>query len=105
LRPGSSIGNVTAETITPNDELIALSDRELFERIGKQLDHIGAMLHEQARLLAELEPLVPLIPRALALLDPGKAMRRKWGRNAVQESASAPVPVGEASADRPPLGT
>jgi hypothetical protein len=95
---------VTAETITPNEQLIALSDRELFERIGKQLDHIDAMLHEQARLLAELEPLVPLIPRALALLDPGRAMRKRWGKNAVPVSASAPVSVGEASEDRPPLG-
>jgi hypothetical protein len=72
---------VTAETITPNDELIALSDRELFERVARQMDHLDAMLRDQARLLAELEPLVPLIPRALALLDPGRAMRRKWGKN------------------------
>jgi hypothetical protein len=45
------------------------------------MDHLDAMLRDQARLLAELEPLVPLIPRALALLDPGRAMRRKWGKN------------------------
>jgi hypothetical protein len=78
---GGSIGRVTAETITPNDELIALSDRELFERVAQQLDHLDAMLHDQARLLAELEPLVPLIPRALTLLDPGRAMRRSWKRD------------------------
>ena len=78
---GGSIGRVTAETITPNDDVIALSDRELWERVARQMDHMDAMLHDQARLLAELEPLVPLIPRALALLDPGRAMRKKWGKN------------------------
>lgn len=71
---------MTAETITPNEELIALSDRELFERVARQLDHLDAMLHDQSRLLAELEPLVPLIPRALALLDPGRAMRKTFGK-------------------------
>ena len=95
---------MTAETITPNDDVTALSDRELFERIGKQLDHLDAMLHNQARLLAELEPLVPLIPRALALLDPGRAMRKKWGKDAVQKPAPAPLPVGEAPPDSPPMG-
>jgi hypothetical protein len=98
---------VTAETITPNDELIALSDRELFERVARQMDHLDAMLHDQARLLAELEPLVPLIPRALALLDPGRAMRamtRRGGRNAVPKSAAAPLHVGETPEDRPPMG-
>ena len=34
------------------------------------------MLHDIHRMLTELEPLLPLVPRALALLDPGAAMRR-----------------------------
>jgi hypothetical protein len=85
------------------------------------MDHLDAMLHDQARLLhdqarllhdqarllAELEPLVPLIPRALALLDPGRAMRaitRRGGKNAFPKPAAAPLHVGEASEDRPPMG-
>jgi hypothetical protein len=71
---------MTAEVITPNDETASLSDRELLERVANQLDHLDTMLHDQGRLIAQLEPLVPLIPRALALLDPGAAMRKKWKR-------------------------
>ena len=98
---------MTTETITPNDDLIALSDRALLERVAKQLDHIDQMTHEHGQMMAQLEPLLPLIPRALALLDPGASLRRtfgKRGRNAVQESAPAPVHVGQTSPDRPPMG-
>ena len=69
---------MTTETITPNDDLIALSDRQLLERVAKQLDHIDQMTHEHGQMMAQLEPLLPLIPRALALLDPGAAMRKHW---------------------------
>ena len=61
---------MTAETITPNHDTNAPRD------IESQLDHIDIMLHEIKQLLDQLEPLVPLIPRALALLDPGSAVRR-----------------------------
>lgn len=71
---------MTAETITPNDELNALSDRALLERVCKQLDHLDAMVHEQGQLVAELKPLLPHLPRALNLLDPAGAMRRSWKR-------------------------
>lgn len=95
---------MTAERITPNSDTSHLSDRELAERTVKQLDHIDLMLHEQARLLAQVEPLLPLIPRALALLDPGQAMRKHFGkkgdRRAVPQRETAPLPVGEASPDR-----
>ena len=72
---------MTAETITPNDELNALSDRALLERVCKQLDHLDQMVHEQGQLVAELKPLLPHLPRALNLLDPGRAMRAKFGRS------------------------
>ena len=78
---------MTAPVITSNDELASLSDRELLERVCKQLDHLDGMIHEQrgfltgqGELLAELRPLIPHIPRVLALLDPGAAMRKKWGK-------------------------
>lgn len=71
---------MTAETITPNDDVTALSDRALLERVCRQLDHLDIMLHDHDRkhdeLAAQLAPLVPHIPRALALLDPGSFMRR-----------------------------
>lgn len=112
-RAGSSIGDVTAETITPNDEDVAqcdnyggVSSRPLpDDDYQRQLDHIDTMLHEIKRMLDQLEPLIPLIPRALALLDPGRAMRKKWGKDAVQKPAPAPLPVGEAPPDSPPMGT
>ena len=67
------------------------------------------MLADQARLLAEIEPLLPLIPRALALLDPGAAMRRhlkpKRRPDAVPKRTPAPVHVGPSSADRGPVDT
>jgi len=69
---------MTAEAVTPNDEVKTLSDRELLERAAHQLDHLDEMAHAQAQLLEELRPLLPLVPRALALLDPGAAMRRHW---------------------------
>jgi hypothetical protein len=71
---------VTAETITPNDDVTAASDRELLERVARQLDHLDAILHEHSQLLAHLGPLVPLIPRAVALLDPGRSMRGYFGK-------------------------
>ena len=66
IRADSRIGRVTAEAITPNDDDVT----------QRQLDHIDSMLHDIHRMLTELEPLLPLVPRALALLDPGAAMRR-----------------------------
>jgi hypothetical protein len=69
---------MTAEAITPNDELTTLSDRELLERVCRQLDHLDQMIHEQGQLIGELRPLLPHVPRVLALLDPGAAMRKKW---------------------------
>lgn len=71
---------MAAETITANHELATLSDRELLERVCRQLDHLDEVIHEVSRFHAELAPLIPLIPRALALLDPGAAMRRHWRR-------------------------
>ena len=70
----------------------------------RQLDHLDTMLHAIKTTLDQIQPLVPLIPRALSLLDPGRAMRRKWGKDAVPKSEAAPVHVGEASEDRPPMG-
>lgn len=90
---------MTAETITPNDDTVATCDH------SRQLDHIDQLCHEIQQKLAELDPLVPLIPRALALLDPGAAMRKTFGRKrALQVSPSAPVHVGEAPEDRGPVG-
>jgi hypothetical protein len=65
------------------------------------------MLHHILKKVSQLDPLVPHLPRALALLDPGAAMRRTWKRgkaDAVPQREAAPVSVGEASEDRPPLG-
>lgn len=84
---------MTAETITPNDDVAALSDRELLERIYRRM--------------AELEPLMPLIPRALAMLDPGAAMRGYFGRrrrDAVSEREATPVYVRPASPDSAEVG-
>jgi hypothetical protein len=71
---------MTAEVITPNDDTASLSDRELLERVANQLDHLDVMLHGQGQLIEELRPLLPHVPRVLALLDPGAAMRKKWKR-------------------------
>ena len=85
---------VDAETITPNDDVMALSDRQLLERVARQLDHLDVVAHQHmqeladqgaeigsvnaqiAELTAQLQPLWPLIPRALALLDPMRKMRK-----------------------------
>jgi hypothetical protein len=72
---------MTAEAITPNDEVKTLSDRQLLERACKQLDHLDEMLHAQGQLIGELSPLLPHVPRALALLAPGAAMRKHWKRS------------------------
>jgi hypothetical protein len=72
---------MTAGPVTSNDELITLSDRELLERVARQLDHLDEMIHAQGQLIEELRPLLPHVPRALALLDPGAAMRRHWKRS------------------------
>jgi hypothetical protein len=94
---GSSIARVTYEAMTPYEDDVTQS----------QLDRIEGMLADQARLLAELQPLLPLIPRALALLDPGAAMRRhlkpKRRPDAVPERTPAPVHVGPASEGRRPV--
>lgn len=69
---------MTAQVITPNDEVTALSDRALLERVARQLDHLDEMIHGQAQTIGELGPLLPHVPRVLALLDPGAAMRKHW---------------------------
>lgn len=61
---------VTVET--PNDDLLTLSDRELAERICRQLDHLDAMLHEVTQFLDEHKP---ALNRALGFLDAGRSMR------------------------------
>ena len=94
---GSSIARVTYEAMTPYEDDVTQS----------QLDRIEGMLLDQRRLLAEIEPLIPLIPRALALLDPGAAMRRhlkpKRRPNAVPKRTAAPVHVGASSENRRPV--
>ena len=97
-KAGSSIARVTAEPITPYEDDVTQS----------QLDRIEGMLADQARLLAELQPLLPLIPRALVLLDPGAAMRRhlkpkRRPPDAVPKRTAAPVHVGASSEDRRPV--
>lgn len=65
------------------------------------------MLHDIIRRMSVLDPLVPLIPRALALLDPGAAMRRTFkrgARDAVPFRTPAPLHVGEAPEDSGPVG-
>ena len=83
---------MTAETITPNDDVAALSDRALLERVCRQLDHLDGMVHGLALEIADhggdiggirvkidqLDPLLPHLPRDLALLDPGGAMRKHF---------------------------
>ena len=54
---------------TPNDELETLSDRELSERICRQLDHLDVMLHEVTQFLDEHKP---ALNRALGFLDAGR---------------------------------
>jgi hypothetical protein len=81
---------VTTETIAGNSDVAALSDRELWERLAHQLDHLDALLHDEQRANAEfratLEPLLPLVPRALALLDPMRKWRpAKGARDAVRQ--------------------
>ena len=72
----------------------------------QQLDHLDTMLHDIIRRIGALDPLVPLIPRALALLDPGAAMRRSWkrGKDAVPQRAATPLHVRPPSEDRGPVG-
>ena len=57
---------------TPNDEVETLSDRELQERICRQLDHLDCMLHEVTQFLDEHKP---ALNRALGFLDAGASMR------------------------------
>lgn len=95
---------MTADTITQYQELNSLSDRQLLERVCRQLDHLDQMAHERAQFEAQLAPLVPLIPRALALLDPMAKIRR--GRhNAIPQPETAPVHVGQAPAHSQEMGT
>jgi hypothetical protein len=61
---------VTAETITPNDEAIAPCDHQ------RQLDHIDEMAH---RIIGFLDEIEPHLPRLRTLLNPGAAMRGKFG--------------------------
>lgn len=59
---GSSIGYVTAETITPNDDEVAACDHQ------RQLDHIDQMCHDIQRILSELEPFLPMLMKRASLL-------------------------------------
>jgi len=68
--------------MTPNDAPETLSDRELLVRIAHQLDHLDEALHEVQRIIAQVEPLTPLVPRMLALADPLAAARATMGRRA-----------------------
>ena len=92
---------VTAETITPNDDGITPRDNHDAGEYRRYLDHIDALIHASfrrldeiqqaladqgaeigsvnaqiAELTAQLQPLWPLIPRVLALLDPMRKMRK-----------------------------
>jgi hypothetical protein len=58
--------------ITPNDDLTALSDRQVLERISRQLEHLDPMLHEIHQTLRDHKP---LLDRLGPLADPGKSMR------------------------------
>lgn len=76
------------ETIPPAD-LAALDDRQLAEFTSRQLDHLDSMLHDIDRRTRPLEALLPLLPRALALLDPmGEARRARRGRRAARRAAA-----------------
>ena len=97
-KAGSSIGRVTGEPITPYED----------DATQRQLARLDVMLQECYRILAEIEPLLPLIPRALVLLDPGAAMRRhlkpkRRPPDAVPKRPAAPVHVGASSEDRRPV--
>ena len=97
---------MTTETVTANSDLSALRDE--IERLSIQLSafrtETDAHLVEVHRIVVALAPLVEHMPRLMALLDPFAKVRGRRGKDAVPFRASAPVPVGEASQDRPPMG-
>lgn len=82
---------MTTETANQNNDAITGNDTgktdsnmppgKQLDVIGQQLDHVDEQLHEALRILRALEPLLPLVPdlapRALALMDPGAAIRAK----------------------------
>ena len=81
---------MTAETVTPNSDVTALSDRELIEQIHA--------------IVTELAPLVEHMPRLMALLDPfAKVRRGRRGRDAFPFSAATPLHVGPTPQDRRPV--
>lgn len=57
---------------TLNDEIAALSDRELIERLAKQADHLDSMLHEVLQFIDQHRP---LLERWAPLADPGAVVR------------------------------
>jgi hypothetical protein len=59
-------------TQTVNDDIAILSDRQLMERILRELDHVDAQMHEVRQYLEEHKP---LIERARTLLDSGGGWR------------------------------
>jgi hypothetical protein len=59
------------------EDLSGLTDRALAELNQHQLNHIDGMLHALEKKLAALDPLIPLIPRVLAMLDPASSWRAR----------------------------
>lgn len=51
---------------TPNSDTESLSDRELLERIAKQLDHVDLMVHGVSRFIDDHRP---ALAKGLAMLD------------------------------------
>lgn len=51
---------------TANSDLHSLSDRELLERVAKQLDHVDVMTHEIAQFITEHKP---ALTKALGMLE------------------------------------
>ena len=62
------------------------------------------MCHDIQQKLALLDPLVPHLPRVLALLDPARSMRLWRTKDAVPKRPATKVPVGEAPEDSGPVG-
>lgn len=72
-----------------------------------QLDHFDVMLHDILQRMTVLDPLIPHLPRIMAMLDPAAAMRRTWKRgrsDAVPQRKATPLHVRPPSEDRGPVG-
>ena len=61
---------------TVYDEGQTLSDRELLDRLARQVDHLDVMVHEIHGFIAENRP---HLERFLPLLDPGAKIRAVMG--------------------------